>query len=94
MVLKCRRQYIRSRHDAVTEGIVRGATAGMKENEASLMSTLNSIFNPLSKRRSKELAMTEEEETRYVSRLVKEIETTGKEQALAVGRLPDWGFSS
>jgi chromosome transmission fidelity protein 18 len=59
----------------------------MKENESSLNSTLNSIFNPLSKRKAKELGLSEEQESRYISRLVQEIDTTGKENAIAVGTL-------
>lgn len=57
----------------------------MKEGETSILSVLNSIFSPLTKKRVKELGMTEEQESRYVNRLCHEIEGSGKEAAIANG---------
>ena len=58
----------------------------MKEGDTSLTSVLNNLFSPLSKKRVKELAMGEEEEGRYVARLAQEIDESGKESSIALGR--------
>jgi chromosome transmission fidelity protein 18 len=70
----------------VTELVIRKATTGMKEAEASVLSILNDIFSPLTKKRVKDLAMTEEQESRYITRLSFEIEGSGKDAAIANGR--------
>jgi chromosome transmission fidelity protein 18 len=67
--------------------VIRKATTGMKEADASIMSVLNDLFTPLSKRRVKELALTEEEQGQYTSRLSREVDSCGKDSALAVGKL-------
>ncbi|KAG6832058.1 hypothetical protein H0H92_005480 [Tricholoma furcatifolium] len=78
-------QFIKSRSQEVTELIVRGATVGMKEADTSLNTVLNNIFAPLTKKRVKELALTEEEESRYVARLSHEIDASGRESSIALG---------
>ncbi|KAG6855713.1 hypothetical protein H0H87_011701 [Tephrocybe sp. NHM501043] len=78
-------QFIKSRNQEVTESIVRSATVGMKEGDTSLNTVLNNIFNPLTKKRVKELALTEEEEGRYVARLSREIDGSGRESSIALG---------
>jgi chromosome transmission fidelity protein 18 len=69
----------------VTETIIRGATVGMKEAETSLISVLNSLFTPLTRKRVKELGLTEAEETKYVGRLSREVDGCGRESSIAVG---------
>ncbi|KAG6910312.1 hypothetical protein DXG01_011709 [Tephrocybe rancida] len=78
-------QFIKRRSQEVTESIVRGATVGMKEGDSSLNTVLNNIFNPLTRKRAKELALTEEEEGRYVARLSREIDGSGRESSIALG---------
>ncbi|KIK59483.1 hypothetical protein GYMLUDRAFT_227055 [Collybiopsis luxurians FD-317 M1] len=77
-------QFIRARNEEVTEAIVRRSTKGMKEADNSVLSALNSLFTPLSKRRVQELGL-EEHEARYVSRLSHEIDACGKDSAIAIG---------
>lgn len=57
----------------------------MKEGDISVLSVLNTIFSPLTKKRIKELAMTEEQESRYINRVSHEIEGSGKDAAVANG---------
>ncbi|KIY50839.1 P-loop containing nucleoside triphosphate hydrolase protein [Fistulina hepatica ATCC 64428] len=78
-------QFIKSRNGKVTEAIIRRATVGMKEAESSIGSVLNSLFCHLSKKRAAELGLTEEEESRYVARLSREVDASGKESSVAVG---------
>lgn len=78
-------QFIKSRNEEVTESVIRKSTSGMKEADSSVISVLNSIFNPLSKKRVKELALTDDEESRYVARLSHEIEGSGRESGIATG---------
>ncbi|KAJ3773940.1 P-loop containing nucleoside triphosphate hydrolase protein [Lentinula raphanica] len=78
-------QFIKSKHVEVTETIVRNSTKGMKEADNSITSALNSLFTPLSKKRAKELGINDEAESRYVSRLSQEIDSCGKDNAIAVG---------
>ncbi|KAJ7444820.1 P-loop containing nucleoside triphosphate hydrolase protein [Mycena latifolia] len=78
-------QFIKSRNQEVTEAVIRGATVGMKEAETSLVSVLNSLFTPLTRKRVKELAMTEVEESKYVGRLSREVDGCGRENSIAVG---------
>jgi len=54
----------------------------MKEADASLMTVLNNLFIPLSKKRVKDL---NEADSRYVSRLSHEIDSCGRESAIATG---------
>ncbi|KAK0483962.1 hypothetical protein IW261DRAFT_1466046 [Armillaria novae-zelandiae] len=78
-------QFIKSRREAVTEDIIRKATVGMKEAEMSVISALTDLFSPLSKRRVKELGMTDEEESRYVGRLCRVVEACGRDSSIAIG---------
>lgn len=78
-------QFVQSKGCEVTEEVIRRATFGMKENDTSLNSVLTSLFIPMSKKRVKELAMSEEEEGRYVLRLGQEIDRCGKENSIAIG---------
>jgi len=61
----------------------------MKEADSSVFNALNNIFNPLSKKTVKDLGLGEEEESRYVARLVREIDAVGRESTLASGK-PTW----
>lgn len=69
----------------MTEAVIRGATVGMKEADSSINAVLNSLFCPMTRKRVKELAMGEEEEARYVGRLSREVDGTGKESSIAIG---------
>lgn len=66
--------------------MIRSATVGMKEGDNSLISVLNSLFSPLTKKRAKELGLTEEEESRYVGRISREIDGSGRESGIAIGK--------
>lgn len=57
----------------------------MKQADTSVLSVLNNLFNPLSKRRVKELAMSEDDEGRYSVRLSQEVEASGRQNAIATG---------
>ena len=57
----------------------------MKESESSFMEVLTDIFTPLSKSRVKDLALTSEEENRYVNRINRGIDTTGSLDKVALG---------
>lgn len=65
--------------------MIRAATAGMKEADTSVTSVLNSLFAPMTRKRVNELGMGEEEESRYVTRLSREVEGSGKEESVALG---------
>ncbi|KAJ2921092.1 hypothetical protein H1R20_g16001, partial [Candolleomyces eurysporus] len=78
-------QFIKAKREEVTEAVIRKATFGMKEAENSVQSVLNSLFSPLSKKRVKELGLTEQEEGKYVARLYQEIDGSGRESAIATG---------
>ncbi|KAJ7685460.1 P-loop containing nucleoside triphosphate hydrolase protein [Mycena polygramma] len=78
-------QFIKSRNQEVTETVIRGATMGMKEADTSLISVLNNLFTPLTRKRVKELALTEADESRYVGRLNREVDGCGRENSIAVG---------
>ncbi|KZT27298.1 P-loop containing nucleoside triphosphate hydrolase protein [Neolentinus lepideus HHB14362 ss-1] len=78
-------QFVKGRNQEVTESTIRAAPAGMKEADASLTSVLNDLFSPMSKKRVKEAGLTEEEETRYVDRLSREIEGSGATDKVAMG---------
>ena len=68
----------------VTEPMVRSATRGMKEAEASQMAVLNDLFAPLSKRRAKEMGVREDE-PRYVARLSQAVESCDSLDKVAIG---------
>jgi chromosome transmission fidelity protein 18 len=57
----------------------------MKEAETSLLTVLNNLFNPLSRKRVKELAISDEEESKYVARLSREVDASGRESSIASG---------
>lgn len=65
---------------------MRRSTKGMKEADNSIISALNSLFIPLSKKRAKELGLNDEGESRYVGRISQEIDSCGKDSAIAIGR--------
>ncbi|KAJ3517397.1 hypothetical protein NLJ89_g519 [Agrocybe chaxingu] len=78
-------QFIKTRNEDVTEPIVRKAASGMKEADTNYISVLNNLFTPLSKKRVKELGLTDEDEARFVSRLSGEVEASGRESNIASG---------
>ena len=78
-------QFLKRRGAEVTEVVVRQATHGMKEADASQISVLNDLFRPLQRKRVKDLGMTEGEESRYVGRLARTIESTGAPEKVALG---------
>lgn len=82
-------QFLKRRGVEVTESVVRKATHGMKEADASQISVLNDLFCPLQRKRAKDLGMTEQEESRYVGRLARSIESTGASDKVAVGEGSD-----
>ena len=80
------------RREEITEDVVRQATKGVKEAEASFMATLTDLFTPLSKRRVKELGLGETEESRFVSRLSRGVEASGTTDKVITGDYPfDFG---
>lgn len=58
----------------------------MNHADTSLSSVLNNLFNPLTRKRVKELAMSEEEEGKYVARLGREVDGSGRENSIASGK--------
>jgi chromosome transmission fidelity protein 18 len=59
----------------------------MKESESSSIgSVLNSLFTPLSKKKVKDLGLTESEERKYVGRLGTEVGGSGREGGVASGK--------
>lgn len=71
----------------MTEGVIRTATVGMKEADGSLLSVVTDLFTPLTRKRVKELGLTELEESKFVERLSREIDACGRENSIAVGSL-------
>ena len=59
----------------------------MKEAETSLTSVLGDLFSPLPKRRARELGLTEEQESKYVGRLSRDIDGSGSLDKIAMGTL-------
>jgi chromosome transmission fidelity protein 18 len=57
----------------------------MKEADTTVHSVLNDLFTPLTKKRTMEFGLTEEEESRYVHRLSRDIEGAGRDSAIATG---------
>ena len=80
-------KFLKRRGAEVTDVVVRKATQGMKEADASQTSVLNDLFCPLQRKRVKDLGMTEEEESRYVGRLARTIESTGASDKVALGKV-------
>jgi len=78
-------QFIKTRREDVSETVIRKATSGMKEADTTVYSVLNNLFTPLTKKRTMELGLTEEEEARYVHRLSRDIDGAGRDSAIAAG---------
>ena len=78
-------QFIKAKNEDVTESVVRDATVGMKEADTTINAALNSLFAPLTRKRAKELGLTEMDEAKYVGRLCQEVEATGKLSTIATG---------
>jgi chromosome transmission fidelity protein 18 len=81
-----KRQFIKAKNLEVTEAVIRSATAGLKEAEASATSVLNDLFAPMSRKRAKDLGLTEEQESRYVNRLGRDVEASGALDKIALGK--------
>ena len=64
---------------------MRAATAGMKEADSSTISVLNNLFAPMTRKRVKELGIGEEEESKYVQRLSREVDTINNPSTIATG---------
>lgn len=79
----------------MTEAIVRAATVGMKEGDTHSSAVLDSLFAPLSKKRVKEIGLTETEENKYVGRLSADVDSSGSVDKIALGmalpRAPRYG---
>lgn len=69
----------------MTETIVRAATAGMKEADSSANVVLNSLFAPMSRKRVKELGLGEADESKFVTRLSREVECINNPATIAAG---------
>ena len=65
---------------------MRRATAGMKEADVSQTAVLNDLFAPMSSKRAKDLGYGEEDLSRYVGRLSREVEASGAPDRIAVGQ--------
>lgn len=65
---------------------MRAATAGMKEADSSTIGVLNDLFAPMTRKRVKELGMGEEEESKYVQRLSREVDTINNPSTIATGQ--------
>lgn len=76
---------IHTRRQEVTEVVVRNATVGMKESETTTQAVWNDIFLPLSKKRVKDMGMTDEECNKYVNRLARMVEASGTMDKVMTG---------
>ena len=52
----------------------------------SQLAVLNDLFTPMSRKRAKELGITEDEEAKYVARLCREVEGSGSMDRIAIGK--------
>jgi chromosome transmission fidelity protein 18 len=86
-------QFIKAKNLEVTESIIRGATTGIKEADTSTVSVLNDLFTPISRKRAKDLGMSEEAENKYVHRLGRDIEASGSMDKIALGTTLDTDHS-
>ncbi|KAJ7632861.1 P-loop containing nucleoside triphosphate hydrolase protein [Roridomyces roridus] len=77
-------QLLKSRNEEVTETVIRNATVGMKEADGSMLSVVTDLFTPLTRKRVKELGLTELEESKFVGRLSREIDACGRDHSIAV----------
>lgn len=57
----------------------------MKEADTSVITVLNDLFAPMTKKRVKELGIGGEEETKYVGRLSQEVEGCDQSSKVALG---------
>jgi chromosome transmission fidelity protein 18 len=57
----------------------------MKEADTSFATVLNNLFSPMTRKRAKELGLTETEERKYVGRLSQEVEATGAMDKISLG---------
>lgn len=78
----------------VTEAIIRSTNIGMKESENTVITTLNNLFAPLTRKRVKELGIGESEELHYVARLACELESINNISAIATGELLVFGTAA
>ncbi|EPS95187.1 hypothetical protein FOMPIDRAFT_1062862 [Fomitopsis schrenkii] len=78
-------QLIKAKGHEVTEPVIRIAAAGMKQGDMTWTTVLNDLFAPMARKRTKDLGLTEEEETKYVRRLSREVESTGAMDRVAEG---------
>lgn len=78
-------QFIKTKNQDVTEPVIRAATVGMKEADASLLSILCDLFAPLPKRRARELGLTEAQEAKYVARLSRDLESSSSLDKVVMG---------
>ncbi|KAG8905214.1 hypothetical protein FRB99_000483 [Tulasnella sp. 403] len=78
-------QMIHTRKQHVTEPMVRQTTVGMKEAETTAQAVWNDIFSPMSKKRTKDLGLTDDEQGRYVQRLTKMLEACGTMDKIMLG---------
>ena len=58
----------------------------MKEGDSSFTAVMSNLFAPLARKRVKELGMSELEESRYVSRLSADIDSSGSVDKVAIGK--------
>ncbi|KAL4246083.1 hypothetical protein ABKN59_003317 [Abortiporus biennis] len=72
-------------NQTITESIIRKATSGMKEAESTQATVLNDLFIPMSKKRVKDLGLTEDDEAKYVTRLSRDIDACGGIDKVAIG---------
>ena len=78
-------QMIHTRRQEATEHVIRCATVGMKETETTIQAVWNDIFLPLSKKRVKELALSDLEKDKYVNRLARLVESSGTMDKVMLG---------
>lgn len=57
----------------------------MKEADSSFNVVLNSLFAPMNKQRVKELGMSEEQDSKYVDRISRDVEASGALDRVALG---------
>jgi chromosome transmission fidelity protein 18 len=74
---------------SVTESIVRTATIGVKETDTLVQSVWMDSLSSMSKKRTKNLDMTEEDERKYVSRIARSIEGSGNFDKVVLGAYMD-----
>lgn len=81
-------QLLKARNQTVTEPIIRKVTSGMKEADSSFNVVLNNLFAPMSKQRVKELGFSEDQDSKYVDRISRDVEASGALDRVALGIPP------